>query len=226
MILNEMFGKSNLNAIRYSKYDVYTKDGEEWVAPAPNAAIVSNIALDEPERLLLDALNTGRVQYVNDYPDEFKREILLSFVRCYGLLSKDNAERIDWIKALLTEFFTHFSTTKMCEYTDDPAVREGYAKLVSRYQLRDLAIGIEVSPIPDENGRCNPVLVWDFNSLRQAVETLYIMAITHPEINLRMCKHCGAAFIAHHGRSEFCGDRCRNQYNVYKWREREKEKKK
>ena len=223
MLLSEVFGKAELNAVRYSEYDVYEKDGAEWVAPSPTAEILVNNTLEKPEELLLNALNTGRVLYMSEYPDDFKKEILLSFIRRYGLLTKDNAERIDWIKDLLAEIFTHFVGCKAPEKTDDPAVREHYAKLVSRYQLRDLAIGLEMPSTLDEDGHCNPVMVWYFNSLRQAIETLYIIALTRPEINLRMCKHCGAAFIAHHGRSEFCQDKCRNQYNVYKHRAMKKD---
>jgi len=223
MLSNQVFGKLELNSVRYSEYDVYEKDGAEWIAPSPTAEVLVNNQLEKPERLLLDALNTGRVLYMSEYADDFKREILLSFIRCYGLLTKDNAERLKWVGDLLAEIFTHFVGCKAPEKTDDPAVREHYAKLVSRYQLRDLAIGLEMPSTPDEDGFCNPVMVWYFNSLRQAIETTYIIALTNPDINLRMCKHCGAAFIADHGRSVFCSDRCRNQYNVYKHRANKKD---
>ncbi|HBT64618.1 MAG TPA: hypothetical protein DEB10_08170 [Ruminococcaceae bacterium] len=66
-------------------------------------------------------------------------------------------------------------------------------------------------------------MVWDFNSLKQMIETVYAVLVSKAETPLRMCKHCGKAFYATHGRSEFCDTKCRNQYNVYKFRAKEKQ---
>lgn len=35
---------------------------------------------------------------------------------------------------------------------------------------------------------------------------------------LKTCKHCGTPFYSKNKKSEFCSERCRNQYNVYKSR--------
>lgn len=35
---------------------------------------------------------------------------------------------------------------------------------------------------------------------------------------LKLCKHCGTPFYSENKKSEFCSERCRNQYNVYKSR--------
>lgn len=35
---------------------------------------------------------------------------------------------------------------------------------------------------------------------------------------LKICKHCHKAFISQNKRAEFCSERCRNQFNVYKSR--------
>lgn len=42
---------------------------------------------------------------------------------------------------------------------------------------------------------------------------------------LKICKHCHKAFISQNKRSEFCSERCRNQFNVYKSRAKAKRNK-
>lgn len=39
---------------------------------------------------------------------------------------------------------------------------------------------------------------------------------------LKICKHCHKAFISQNKRAEFCSERCRNQFNVYKSRAKAK----
>lgn len=66
----------------------------------------------------------------------------------------------------------------------------------------------------------SPEMFWCFDSLKAAVETAYcafLTANTHP---LRVCKHCGKIYYHTHSRNEFCSPQCRNQWNVYRSRER------
>ena len=45
----------------------------------------------------------------------------------------------------------------------------------------------------------------------------------HPNIpGAKVCKNCGKVYYNTHAKSEFCGARCRNYYNVKVFREREK----
>jgi len=37
-----------------------------------------------------------------------------------------------------------------------------------------------------------------------------------------MCKHCKKAFVASRKGNEFCSQKCKNQFNVYKSREKKK----
>ena len=39
---------------------------------------------------------------------------------------------------------------------------------------------------------------------------------------LRLCKHCQKVFLGSRANSAFCSARCKNQYNVYKSREKNK----
>jgi hypothetical protein len=46
--------------------------------------------------------------------------------------------------------------------------------------------------------------------------------LTDETSSLKVCKHCGSAFVAGRPNSVFCSGRCKNQYNVYKSRAKDK----
>lgn len=63
-----------------------------------------------------------------------------------------------------------------------------------------------------------PTIVWDFSALKTAIDTLYSFYATDPEKPLRICKHCGKAFVTANKRAEFRSVPCRNQFNAHKSR--------
>lgn len=133
----------------------------------------------------------------------------------YGILfSRNYSEKVEWITTFFKEFYIHFSACKAFEKTDNPAHKKAYAETVTGF--KEYGLGFQVRMID------KPTMVWDFNSLKVAIETVYAFLVSTADTPLRICKHCGKAFYANHGRSEFCESKCRNQYNVYKFREKEK----
>lgn len=44
----------------------------------------------------------------------------------------------------------------------------------------------------------------------------YLTLITDKKSSLKVCKHCGKAFVASRPNSVFCSGKCKNQYNMYK----------
>ena len=61
-------------------------------------------------------------------------------------------------------------------------------------------------------------IVWDFNSLLLCVQMMFSFMLTDENSSMKVCKHCGKAFIATRPNMEFCSPQCKNQYNVYKSR--------
>lgn len=53
------------------------------------------------------------------------------------------------------------------------------------------------------------------------VQMMFSFMLTDEKSTLRVCKHCGNAFIASRPNSVFCS-RCKNRYNVYKSRAKDK----
>ncbi len=54
------------------------------------------------------------------------------------------------------------------------------------------------------------------------VQMMFSFVLTDEKSTLRVCKHCGNAFIASRPNSVFCSSRCKNRYNVYKSRAKDK----
>jgi len=126
------------------------------------------------------------------------------------IFSRDYAEKLDWLVAAFRQWYIHLAACHYYDKTDEPVLRELHAKTVAGLSIQGLSCCVKMLE--------TPVLVWDFPSLNAAVNVLYGFYLTHPERPLRICKHCGKAFIMKNPRAEFCSVQCRNQFNVYKSR--------
>ena len=62
----------------------------------------------------------------------------------------------------------------------------------------------------------SPTIVLDFHSLLLGVQMMFSFMLTDEKSSLKVCKHCGKAFVAGRPNSVFCSGKCKNRYNVYK----------
>ena len=69
----------------------------------------------------------------------------------------------------------------------------------------------------------SPTIVLDFHSLLLGVQMMFSFILTDEKFSLKICKHCGKAFVASRPNSVFCSGKCKNQYNVYKSRAKNKD---
>ena len=69
----------------------------------------------------------------------------------------------------------------------------------------------------------NRIIVWNFHSLLVMIQMCFSFMLTDSDCDMKLCKHCGRAFIASRKGNEFCSPKCKNQYNVYKTRAKKKE---
>ena len=51
---------------------------------------------------------------------------------------------------------------------------------------------------------------------------MFSFMLVDDEQPLRLCKHCQKVFLGSRSNAAFCSARCKNQYNVYKSREKSK----
>jgi len=69
-----------------------------------------------------------------------------------------------------------------------------------------------------------PTIVWDFHSLMLGVQMTFSFMLTDQNKPLRVCKHFSEIFLASRPGAIFCSPQCKNKYNVYKNRSKNKDK--
>ena len=67
-----------------------------------------------------------------------------------------------------------------------------------------------------------PTIVWDFYSLMLGIQMMFIIKLTDTENPVRCCKHCLQTFVASRPSAVFCSSQCKNKYNVYKCKAKDK----
>lgn len=65
-----------------------------------------------------------------------------------------------------------------------------------------------------------PTIVWDFHSLLLGIQMMFSFMLTDTQQPMRICKKCTKVFRASRPSAVFCSSRCKNQYNVYKSRQK------
>ena len=67
-----------------------------------------------------------------------------------------------------------------------------------------------------------PTLKWDFNSLKLAIDTMFLLNKTTQRKTVKICKFCGKAFSSQNLKADYCSLQCMNKTNVYKSRKKNK----
>ena len=131
---------------------------------------------------------------------------------------KEYAERYDWLVKEFTDLAFTFMTSFLyyLDYdTIDEQTRSLYRQGISAFGGISPTYRIALE-------KDSPVIVWDFHSLLVMVQMCFSFMLTDKDSDMRMCKHCKKAFIASRKGNEFCSPQCKNQFNVYKSREKKK----
>ena len=136
------------------------------------------------------------------------KAVEVSFQRGY-------AEKYDWLRKQFKDWAFSFCASFMYYGESDPLMQELHRKAMSAFD------GIAPTYHIELYGK--PMLVWDFHSLLLAVQMVFSYMLTDDDKPLRSCKHCTKAFLATNPKSVFCSHACKNKYNVYKSRIKDKE---
>ena len=126
---------------------------------------------------------------------------------------KEYAERYDWLVEEFKDWAFTF-VTSFLYYQDYDILNDEQKRL---YQQGMSAFG-GIAPTYHVELRERPTLVWDFHSLLLEIQMMFSFMLTDEKSSIKVCKHCGKAFIASRPNAEFCSPKCKNQYNVYKSR--------
>lgn len=131
---------------------------------------------------------------------------------------KEYAERYDWLVTVFRDWaFTFFSS--FLYYQDYDRLDENERNL---YQ-QGMAVFGGIAPTYHIELLDKPTIVWEFHSLLLGIQMMFSFMLTDDNSTLKVCKHCGSAFVATRSNMEFCSPQCKNQYNVYKSRAKKKE---
>ena len=131
---------------------------------------------------------------------------------------KEYAERYDWLVTLFKDWAFTFMSSFL--YYQDFDMLDDMQKQLYRQGM--VAFG-GIAPTYHIELLERPTIVWDFHSLLLGVQMMFSFMLTDEKSSLKVCKHCGKAFVAGRPNSVFCSGKCKNQHNVYKSRAKDKE---
>ena len=102
-------------------------------------------------------------------------------------------------------------------------VQDAYTKQIYDTRIKEFNPSkIACKILMGKNKEDKPVLEWNFNSLKLAIDTMFALNETTERKTVKLCKHCGKPFASQNLKAEYCSPQCRNQANVYKSRAKNK----
>ena len=130
---------------------------------------------------------------------------------------REYAEPYDWVAQQFKDWaFT--LTTSVLYYNDYDSIDEDTRNL---YRKAMAAFG-GLAPTYHIELLEKPTIYWDFHSLLLGIQMMFSFMLVDDAKPLRLCKHCQKVFLGSRANSAFCSARCKNQYNVYKSRGKNK----
>lgn len=127
------------------------------------------------------------------------------------------AEPYEWLELQFKEWFFTF-TTSVLYYEDydrlDEDSRNIYRQAMNAFDGNAPTYHIALLD--------KPTIVWDFHSLLLGIQMMFSFMLTDEQRPIRLCRKCTKVFRASRPSAVFCNPRCKNQYNVYKSRQKEK----
>ena len=183
--------------MRYSEYEwKAAEDGTLFLTPTATAQPSIYDPLSEYQRIVLDAINIGRMESQKKTPQEIQKAIQQFAVK-YGLLGLMTAlpttpSFMDYEAVYLPK--NHFIREESMSTMD-------YLNLFFPFDKPDVVKrGVES--------------MWNISNDR----VMMALAMTMTDKPIRICKHCLQTFVASRPSAIFCSPQCKNKYNVYKSR--------
>lgn len=226
MDLKAMFPNLNTMWVRWSAYEIAAYHGISYLMPAPGAEAFHYNCAEQPETLVADALELGR--QISENADDVDRTCA-AFAARHGLLGLGGGKNADPFSS--GDVAPRYRPVNEKEYGEELERFEAELQALYRHfvSTRDDAV-VAFDEIPAIIGSLRyrltfgqtPQLIWDTDSLLNVLRLAYAILITEPGFPLKVCKNCGKVYYNPHAKSEFCGTKCRNYYNVKAFREKGK----
>lgn len=128
---------------------------------------------------------------------------------------REYAERYDWLVKQFKDWAFTFFTSIMYYDNLDNDNKDLYRQAMACFDGIAPTYHIELLD--------KPTLVWDFHSLLLGIQMMFSFMLVNEQNPLRICKHCNTVFKASRPSAVFCSPQCKNRYNVYKNRAKNKD---
>ena len=128
------------------------------------------------------------------------------------VFSRAYSECLVWIMHYARTLYLIFEAIENYSKAQDAYTRQRYDTRIKEFNPSKIACKI----LMGENKEDKPVIEWNFNSLKLAIDTMFALNETSERKTVKMCKHCGKPFSSENLKAEYCSPQCRNQANVYK----------
>ncbi len=221
---------SNFSAmwVRWSDYEIAEVLNVRYIMPTANATSHPYSSTEGLQELLTDALNLGKTVYQKS--DNTEQECL-AFVQKHGLLGlhKNVGGRVlrgggasparkEHDSQEYGEELSHFTAEFQTLYLHFLSTRGELPVQLSKHVQTSLA-ALTAQPIPSGlhyrlTATHPPQMVWQVDELLDVLHLAYGMTVTDTATPLKVCKNCGVVYYNTHQKSEFCGVKCRNYFNV------------
>ena len=134
------------------------------------------------------------------------------------VFSRAYSECLVWIMHYARTLYLTFEAIENYNKVQDAYTKQIYDTRIKEFNPSKIACKI----LMGKNKEDKPVLEWNFNSLKLAIDTMFALNETTKRKTVKMCKHCGKPFASQNLKAEYCSPQCRNQANVYKSRAKNK----
>ncbi len=134
------------------------------------------------------------------------------------VFSRAYSECLVWIMHYARTLYLTFEAIENYSKAQDAYTKQIYDTRIKEFNPSKIACKI----LMGKNKEDKPVLEWNFNSLKLAIDTMFALNETTKRKTVKMCKHCGKPFASQNLKAEYCSPQCRNQANVYKSRAKNK----
>ena len=134
------------------------------------------------------------------------------------VFSRAYSECLVWIMDYARTLYLTFEAIENYSKVQDAYTKQIYDNRIANFNPSKIACKVLMGNKKDDK----PVLEWNFNSLKLAIDTMFALNETTERKTVKMCKHCGKPFSSDNIKAEYCSPQCRNQANVYKSRAKNK----
>ena len=222
------------------EYNPTADSNEILIALLNTGRLMRNSSVESAEQLILNFVNRyGLLGAIAELPlnkDFYKNELVFidnNIFTAGGVMSTDNFENLFFSKAKprISKSFNLDDYISSRHYSEPLTwiatyISELYEILLfcEKYKTEPDAISFLLNDKLKTNIRYSLTVTdkiqmhYEFNSLIAVLNFTMANLLSAEGSPLKICKHCGNAFISENKRAEFCSERCRNQFNVYKSR--------